>query len=165
MYESEYQEDESLIAEYFNLPKAIAKVEQHLERANEMFWQRSFTISPMAIDETGYRAKTKPYVSLVDDLVVFQEYMEERIKMLEYKQRKFTEYLSSLSKDDSELIKRKYLFKQNAYVNDHLEMAVYSECILINADSKTRFNRLEEIATDISNDYKRNLDDIIEMLV
>lgn len=159
------EEDTSLIAEYFRIPSVISSMKNHIERANEAFWERSFISSPMNIDVTGYRQSGRPFTMLVDDLVAFEEYMNERIEMLKYQQQRFTQYLTSLNNDDLKTLKSKYLFNRRTYVDENLEITVLGECLLINAEVKKRFNDLDSMLSDVSHDYMSSLNDILEMLV
>lgn len=154
----------SLIAEYFRLPRVIASMKKHIKRANELFWQRSFISSPMNVDATGYRQSGRPFTMLVDDLVDFESYMNECIEQLSYKQQSFNDYLNTLAADDLNSLKRKYIFNCNNYIDDDLTIAVYGQCLLINADVKREFLGVQNKRDDISKDYKQSLDEIMEML-
>lgn len=157
--------DEITIKGYFKIPSLIRKMKQHAINADEIFWQRSFMASPMAVDAAGNRAGSRPFDMLVDDLVVFQQFVEEYIQLLAYEHRRFIEYINKLDADALDVIKRKYVFNQDAYVDETLETTLYAKCIQITADAKAKFYNIGSVKEDINVNYSQQIETVVERMM
>ena len=158
-------EQSDLIEDYFEIPNKVEKIKEHVRHADEMFWERSFISSPMAIDEAGNRSGVKPFQLLVDDLVVFDEFMEKYISMIQYQHKCFIQFINNMDNDEVRTIKRKYLFKLNTYVPDELEMKIYSKCMDINKETKEIFKDMADMINDVTDNYRSTLNELLESLV
>lgn len=157
--------DETIISGYFTIPRLIKKMKQHAINAEHKFWQRSFMASPMAIDEIGNRAGSRPFDMLVDDLVVFQQFVEEYIQLLAYEHRRFIDYINKLDTDALDVLKRKYVFNQDVHVDETLETTLYAKCVQITADAKTKFYNIGSVQEDINVNYSEQIETIIERMI
>lgn len=157
--------DETIIRGYFTIPRLIKKMKQHAINAEEKFWQRSFMASPMAVDAAGNRAGSQPFDMLVDDLVVFQQFIEEYITLLAYEHRKFIDYINKIDTDALDVLKRKYVFNQDIYVDETLETTLYAKCIQITADAKAKFYNIGSIQEEVEQDYGKQIETIIERMI
>lgn len=157
--------DEITIKGYFKIPSLIRKMKQHAINADEIFWQRSFMASPMAVDAAGNRAGSRPFDMLVDDLVVFQQFIEEYITLLAYEHRKFIDYINKIDTDALDVLKRKYVFNQDIYVDETLETTLYAKCIQITADAKAKFYNIGSIQEEVEQDYGKQIETIIERMI
>lgn len=157
--------DETIIRGYFTIPSLIRKMKQHAINAEEKFWQRSFMASPMAVDAAGNRAGSRPFDMLVDDLVVFQQFIEEYITLLAYEHRKFIDYINKIDTDALDVLKRKYVFNQDIYVDETLETTLYAKCIQITADAKAKFYNIGSIQEEVEQDYGKQIETIIERMI
>lgn len=140
-------------------------MKQHAINAEEKFWQRSFMASPMAVDAAGNRDGSRPFDMLVDDLVVFQQFIEEYITLLAYEHKRFIDYINKLDTDALDVLKLKYVFNQDVYVDETLETTLYAKCVQITADAKAKFYNIGNIQEEVEQDYGKQIETIIERMI
>lgn len=121
--------------------------------------------SPMAVDAAGNRDGSRPFDMLVDDLVVFQQFIEEYITLLAYEHKRFIDYINKLDTDALDVLKLKYVFNQDVYVDETLETTLYAKCVQITADAKAKFYNIGNIQEEVEQDYGKQIETIIERMI